>query len=415
MRIPVLLSALLLFAACPTALAAETLTLSEALAQALSSQPQLRQASASVSAAEARIAATRSGSLPQVSMSSGYQANTNTVPGAGGMNMGVNLSQLIYDFGQLSSRVEASSASAQAQHESLRATRQQVTQSVRTAFLEVQSARAMMRVATEALANQKRHVEQVRRMVTIGTRAPIDLAQTRKDMANAQVQLIRSENAYAVAKAQLNRAMGREASLDFQVSDEGFPAVAGERLPLETLLEEAIANRPEISMLRAQRQAQTASMEAIRGALRPTLRASAGASNGGNLMTTSPVVGGGLSLSWPLWNGGNTDAQTREAEASLAGLEAQADLLRQQIRLEILEAQLAIQSGEGTVKAAAESVASAQEQLRLAEGRYEAGVGTILELSDAQLALTAARGQQIQEERRLAQARAQLLKALGRS
>lgn len=394
---------------------AASLTLDQALATANAQQPQLRQASASVAAATARERSAQAPWLPQVSMNSNYQMGSNNPSSLGGANVGANVSQLLYDFGQTAHRIDAAAAGTAAQQAQERNVRQQVAFNVRTAFFSAQAAKVMVGVAKESLANQQRHADRIQRMVTIGSRAPIDLALARRDVANAQLQLIRAENDFADSRAQLNQVMGREGSLEFDVAAGAFPAVPGEQQSVDALLKEALEYRPEVAALQQQRRAQEAGLGAARGALSPSLRASAGTSFGdARSQLQGPTVSGGITFSWPLWNGGSTQAQVSEAEAELAGLAAQADAQRQQIRLEIEQARLAIQSGQGAVKAAGESVKNAQEQLRLAEGRYEAGVGNILELSDAQLALTTARSQQVQEEQRLAQARARLLKALGR-
>lgn len=398
----------------PTQAQPSALTLSQALDQAMANQPQLRQAGASLSAAKAREQAAQAPMLPQFSLSSGYQLGTSGSSG-GGFNVGANVSQLVYDFGQASSRAAAAGAQTAAQAQSAENVRQQVALNVRTAFFSAQASKVLVSVAREALTNQQRHADQVQRMVEIGSRAPIDQALARKDLANTQVALIRAETDYGTARAQLNQAMGREGSLDFDVASASFPAVTGEQQPVDALLSEAMAHRPEVAALQEQERAQEASLKALRSANAPSVRASAGTSYGDSRsLASGPNLSGGLSLSWPLWSGGSTQAQVSEAEANLVGLQAQMDQERQQVRVEIEQARLAILAGQGAVKAAAESVRNAQMQLKLAEGRYEAGVGNILELSDAQLAVTTARSQQVQEEQRLAQARAKLLKALGR-
>ena len=103
-----------------------------------------------------------------------------------------------------------------------------------------------------------------------------------------------------------------------------------------------------------------------------------------------------------------------EASAQLAALRAELDGLRQQVRLEVEEARLAVRAAKARDRARPRKrSASAREQLRLAEGRYAAGVGSGLELADAQLAMQDAAAQRVQAEYRLASARAQLLRALG--
>ena len=78
------------------------------------------------------------------------------------------------------------------------------------------------------------------------------------------------------------------------------------------------------------------------------------------------------------------------------------------------QARLAVRAAKATVAASAQALVNAGEQLRLAEGRYETGVGSIIELGDAQVAYTSAGQQQVQSDYNLAQARAGLLHALGR-
>ena len=95
-------------------------------------------------------------------------------------------------------------------------------------------------------------------------------------------------------------------------------------------------------------------------------------------------------------------------------IEAQRDLVRQRVRLGVEQARLAVRAAKAAVGAANEAEANAREQLRLAEGRYQAGVGSIIELGDAQIAATTAAAQKVQADYNVSTARAQLLNALGR-
>jgi outer membrane protein len=104
----------------------------------------------------------------------------------------------------------------------------------------------------------------------------------------------------------------------------------------------------------------------------------------------------------------------REAEWTLASLVAQADTLRQQVRFELEQARLGVRAAAAALESSQEALLNAQELLRLAEGRYETGVGNIIELGDAQVALTSAAQQKVQAEYKLAQARSALQKAIGR-
>jgi len=123
---------------------------------------------------------------------------------------------------------------------------------------------------------------------------------------------------------------------------------------------------------------------------------------------------GGVSLSWNLFQRMLTPAQVREQEAAIHSLEAQRDALRLQVRLDVVQARLAVRAAKASLGAANEALINADSQLRLAEGRFQTGVGSIIELGDSQVARTNAAAQKVQAEYNVSSARAQLLKALGR-
>ncbi len=411
------------------------LTLDEALATARAKQPQVQQAAAATQAALARVDETRAPLLPQVSGSGSYSRETanfasrpgslpSQVSGGGSSNswntvsyysLGLDASLLLYDFGQTSSRWRSSQASAAAQKDTEHATLAQVLYNVRSTYFQARAAKGLVKVAADTLANQQKHMQQTEGFVEVGTQPEISLAQSKTDLANARVQLINAENGYETAKAQLNQAMGVDGPPDYDVADETLPAVDGEDGSTEVLLDEAVKARPELSALANEVRAQELTLRSLRGAYGPSLGLSTGFSDAGqqpsNLAWNWNAA---VSLSVPIFQGGQTKAQVREAVFNLTAVRSQLDGERQQVRLEIEQARLAVRADKEALAAAADALANAQVLLQLAEGRYETGVGSIIELGDAQVALTAAAQQRVQSEYNLAQARAQLLKALGR-
>jgi outer membrane protein len=427
--------ALLVLAASAPATPPRTLTLDQALETARTNQPQLRQAAAGTQAAMARSDQAMASLLPQVAGSANYQrstANFTSRPGSlpsqlsgGGstqswntynyFNLGLSASQLLYDFGQTRFRWRSAQASAAAQRDTEHSTLQQVLLGVRIAYFQARAAKGLVGVAKDTLANQDKHLEQTEGFVEAGTQAEIALAQSRTDVANARVQLITAENAYETAKAQLNDAMGVEGPTDYEVADETLPPVPGEDGTTDTLLGEALQSRPELAALANDVRSQELTLRSVRAALGPSVNLSTGFTDAGEQFSNltwnwSAAVG----ISIPLFQGGFTRAQVRETEFNLTAAKAQYDAERQLVRLEIEQARLGVRAAKATLSAAGDALVNAQERLRLAEGRYETGVGSIIELGDAQVALTSAGQQKVQAEYNLAQARAQLVKALGR-
>ncbi|HSB20422.1 MAG TPA: TolC family protein [Anaeromyxobacteraceae bacterium] len=397
----------------------QVLTLDEAVRLARQNQPQLRQARAGAEAAAARADQARSPLLPQVFAGASYSRSTRNgrpglSPAGEGLDLSGTVSQLLWDFGQTPNRYRAARAGAEAQREAEQATGLQVVLGVRTAYFAARAAKDLVAVARDNLSNQEAHLRQIQGFVEVGTRPEIDLAQARTDRANAQVQLINSENGYAVARAQLNLAMGVEGPTGYDVADETLPPVEGEDGTTDALLAEALRARPDVASLASQLRAQQATLWAVQGGYLPSLGVSSGLTDAGTPGSTYWNWNASLTLSWDVFSGGLTRAQEQEARANLDGLDAQGILLRQQVRLEVEQARLAVRAAGAALSAAGEALENARERLRLAEGRYQTGAGSVIEQGDAQVAVTSAAAQRVQAQYALSSARAQLLSALGR-
>ena len=341
------------------------------------------------------------------------------VPGNSGttynnFSFGLTASLMVWDFGRSLGAYDAAKANAQAQGMAEHTTAAQVTLAVEAAFFGARAQKALVGVSREALGNQDRHLQQIQGFVAAGTRPEIDLVQARTNRANAVVQVVNAENAYATAKAQLNQAMGVDATADYDVAEDPLPAVDGEDQSTDALLPEALDARPEFATLSAQVKAQEMTVRAVSSNWWPTVGVSTSLTDAGSQIQHMAWNWNGMaSLSWPL-TPLMTLSQTREARANLEVLQAQTDTMKQQVRLDVEQARLGVRAAKAAIEAVNEAVTNAREQLRLAEARYAAGAGNSIELADAQYAVTNALGQQVQAEFNLSAARAQLMKALGR-
>jgi outer membrane protein len=414
------------------------LSLAEIERTALALQPQMLVARAQTRVAEAGVDLARSPLLPQVTAIGQYTRETgNFAPRPGAVptvangvvvtpttslsqsydywNFGVTGTQLIYDFGQTYDKYRSARETEQAQLATESATRLVVLGAVRNAYFVARGDKDLVDVARETLADQEKHLIQVQGFVQVGTQPYIALAQQKSAVATARVQLVAAQNNYATAKAQLNQAAGIRGGTDYDVGDEGIPAIDGEDEPLELLLPKALAARPEMASFLRQRQAQEALIGAARGGYGPAFSASAGFTAAStSLDNLVPNWNAGLLLNWPLFQGGLTVAQVRQAQATLSSIDAQEASTVLQIQVQVDSARLAVRSAKASLGASEDALLNAREQLRLAEQRYSTGVGSIIELNDAQVSYTAAAAQLVQARYGLASARAQLLAALGR-
>ncbi len=420
----------LAFAALPS-----SLTLDEALALSHQNQPGLRQARAQVDAAEARSRQALAPLLPTVAMNVGYSRSTaNFVARPGAVpssvdttstlslqsydywNGNLTASATLWDFGQNWNRYQASLSTAQAQAASEQSQRRTSDYSVRTLFFAAGSLKELALVAQHAFENTALHAAQIDGMVKVGTRPEIDLAQARADVANARFVLLTAKNSAAVARAKLSQALGVPLPVDCTLAGTAAEAVEGETRELPSLMDEALAARPEAKAFEAQVKAQELTIRAVRGAYLPSLGVQLGGTLASRaLPTIVPNLNLQATLSWSIYEGGITVAREREGEATLRQLEAQRDSLTLQVRLDLEQALLDLAAAKQGVDVAGEARAAAQEKLRLAEGRYKVGAGNALELSDAQVKSTQAAAQEVQAKFTLSTARAALVAALGRT
>ena len=407
------------------------LTLDEALRTARTTHPQLGVSRAQTEVADARADESRAALLPQLSGTAGYRRTTSNYapnPGsAGGINpgssnfdtfnyynFGLSANQLIYDFGQTTGKWSAARINARAQGASEVRSVQQVAFNLRAAYYNAAATHALVKVAQDGLANQEAHLVQAQGFVRAGTQPEIALAQALTNRATARVQLITAQNGYDVAKAQLNQAMGVEGPIDYDVEATAAEPVPGEESTTEDLLPLALKARPDLRALAEQVRAQEATISATRGGYGPALGASTALTDQGPALDSMAWNwNAALTLTWQIFGGGITKQQVREANATASVLRGQYEIQRQQIRLDLEQARLAVRAAKASEEATHEAVVNAREQLRLAEGRYQAGVGNMIELGDAQVAMSTAAAQEVQAHFGLATARAQLLLALG--
>lgn len=426
------------------ALSSRTVTLEEAERAAETQKPEVRVAHANTAGGDARRVQARSPLLPQIKAEGEYDRTTGNLRQKPGKTTlvdntwnsynwfagQVTATQLVWDFGRALNQWRAAEMRAVALADTERATRLEAVAAARAAFFRARAGKALIAVARQTFANQERHLGQITGFVQAGTRPEIDLAQARAARANAHVAVIRAENGYTVARAELNQAMGVTGDTEYDVADETFAAVPDETGAVGALIDEAIRARPDVAALDRQVQAQELAARAARGAYGPVLNLIAGARDEGQSLQKTPTVDnfgqvyqagglawnvwGGVQLSWPLFQGLLTHGQVREADAQLDAARAERDRLVQQVWVAVQQAAATVRAAQEAVTASDEALTAASERLRLADGRYSSGVGSIIELGDAELVAAQAGAQKVAADYALAEARAALVLALGR-
>jgi TolC family type I secretion outer membrane protein len=378
------------------------LTLPEATALALRQQPTIRSAQGSLTAAQARIPQARSSYFPRFDLQTGVQTSEfkerhDGQPAAGESTFVTVLGrQLIYDFGKTAALVDEAQAGSRVASGELERVRDLVVQNVRQSYFGLLQARRLVGVADAALARSELNLRSAQGFFDVGTKPKSDVTRAEVEVANARVDVIRARNLVRFSETSLANALGLEATVPIEIDD----ILTYEPVTLDStqLLAEALGNRPELRQSQSRLDAARAQLSGARARYLPdlTVNGSAGMSSDDAVVSTDGVAGVAFSdtwsitgqLTWNLFEGFFTQARVKETQALVETARANYDTQELQVRLEVEQAYIAVIEAAERFGATEKAVQSAQENLRLAQGRYDAGVGTILELTEAQLSLT---------------------------
>ena len=271
-----------------------------------------------------------------------------------------------------------------------------VVQNVRQSYFGVLQARRLVAVADAALSRSELNLRSARGFFDVGTKPKSDVTRAEVEVANARVGVIRARNLVRFSETSLANALGLDATAPIEIDDIlTYEPVAIDPAQLAV---EALGNRPELRQAQARLDGARAQVSGARARYLPdlTVNGTAGYTGDDAFIATDGVAGVGFSefwavtgqLSWNLFEGFFTQNRVKETQALVETARANYETIELQVRLEVEQAYIVVIEASERFGATEKAIESAQENLRLAQGRYDAGVGTILELTEAQLSLT---------------------------
>lgn len=416
----------------PAAAEPQTLSMEQAVEIALRQQPALRQSRAQVEASLGRVAQIEATKRPTLSLStsasigaSGTALNDLTYPTAG-FGASASAAVKITDFGQTAAQLRAARLSSEASRAGVQTSINDLRSQVEVTYLEAVARARLVTVAEATVQSEVAHVDQAKRFVAAQAKDPIEVVQAQSRFANARASLAQAQSNAAIALANLRAAIGWvDPSATIAIST-AWPDAPTESPPsLVDLVTIARKSRPELVQLDKQVAASEASIEAARAVRRPTLSATGRADFLPNYAFRDAALPGfdrysnrtswslGVTLTWQAFDGGRAAADVRVARANRESALAQRDALLLDMTSQLDSARAQIDANRAATQASTEAVESARAQLKLAEARYAQGLGSQIELADAQTAVTTAEGNLIQSEFQLGQAWATLRRSLG--
>ncbi|MFA5097996.1 MAG: TolC family protein [Candidatus Margulisiibacteriota bacterium] len=417
------------------ALPQTTLTLEQSIDLGLKQNEAVAVAQRKVEASQARVAQAFSGYLPSVSLQANYgrsfsspmQTVISGIPISFGLDEAgdtkrwqANLSQNIFTFGKLESALAMALNASKSAKEDLRRAKQDVIYNVRSSYYGVIKARKMIDLAQESLAMSNAHLDQADALLRAGMSTKADILRTRVSVANSTQGLIKARNALELATATFNNALGAASGSEYSIPDTDFSEEAAKFRPVfADLLKTAYGYRPDFRQTGLSVDISKNNVTLAAAGWLPSVFAQANYgwqntvySNAGiNYDQTNWQVLG--AASWTVFDGFNTQGKIKEAMANMAAAEANKELARRSVELDVKQAYLNFVSAKEVLSTARAGAESAKENYSVADMRYKSGLATNLEILDAQASLTRSELELLEARFDLELASAQVLKAAG--
>jgi TolC family type I secretion outer membrane protein len=400
--------------------AGRALTLADVIDRALCANPQTRQSWAASKIQAAEVGRSRSAGLPDVTLN-GEAGLDRTWPSGGStlrqdrVSATATVSYLLFDSGARDANLESARQLLAAANWSHSATLQAVFLSAIQNYYQLIAARANVTAATEAEKASLESLKAAEFRYRVGTGTPADRLQAQTAYSQTQLTRTRAEGDARTAAGALANSMGMDADTVVEVAPPRIeaPDFVTESA-LRELVEYARTIRPDLAAADAKLQAARAQVRAAQAAGKPTvsLTASAGIGNSNTLdnFSTGAI---GISLSVPIFTGYRNTYEIRSAQAQVEAREADRDVLRSQISLDVWKAWQSLATERTALANAEDLLRSALESDNVVRARYRAGAGTLIDLLAAQSALASARFQNIQAQYNWHLSKVALASALG--
>jgi outer membrane protein len=383
----------------------QSLTLQDAEKIAIQNHPRIQAATELALAAAAQVKEVQSAYYPQASGAlTGAKAETGSRIAAGFLNSpslfdkfaeGVAVSQLVTDFGRTHEFSKSSHFHAQAQQETVVATRADVLLRVNLAYFGVLKAQSVLHVAEETVKARQLVVDQVSALAKSSLKSGLDVSFANVDLARAQLLLVQAQNDLQSYYAQLSDALGYSDQRTFQLHDEPSPGAPPP--DVAPLIVEALQNRPEIIGQGLDVRSAQSYATAERDLWFPTISAAGvtGLVPYRQEPLPSRYAAAGFNVNVPIFNGRLFNAEHTEATARARAQEQFLRDLQNRIAQDVRTSWLNVVSAYQRLSLTQQLLDQTTQAFDLAKGRYQLGLSSIIELSQAQLNLTEAQVEQV--------------------
>jgi outer membrane protein len=378
----------------------QVLTLSDAETRALKHRPLLLADHLRAQAAGKSVVETKAQYFPQLYGNlTAVQANGDTAVAAGNVTTssvssraaaGATLMQMITDFGRTSNLVQSASLTRQAAGQTEESARQTILLEVDEAYFATEAAESVRKTAQAVLDFRRVSLRQLTALAQSQLRSTLDVQFAEVLVSEAEMALVRAESSARKARAQLAASMGEDGETNYTLVDGPLPAEPDPEPA--SYLNAAIASRPELKALRLRSDSARHYAQAERDLNYPTVDALGTAGeipiHDSTLHRDYGAIG--VNINVPIFNGRLFSA--RAAEAKLDAAAADQDAAEQQVQItrEVRSSWADARDAFEEIEVAQRLVGEANTAMHLAQARYDAGLGSIVELNQAELNQTSA-------------------------
>jgi outer membrane protein len=296
---------------------------------------------------------------------------------------GVAVQQYVFDFGRVRGLVEERDEEAHVAWFQAQATELDLIFEVAQRYFALLAAGQKVKVYQKAIEQRSEQFHAAQVKASANLTPQIDVLTAQAALARAQTDLLEVSDERDIARVALNNAMALDRNApDYELADVlTYQPVSG---GLESFFTSAIASRPDLHALEAAARASGAQIKQARSDYFPSVGATAGYSAMGTGLPAANNFNVGLMVTWPIFNGFSTTHHVEEAKATQNAVRYSIEDLEQHIWLDVKSAYLQLQTSVEVIHQAEATLAASSGQLELADKRYNAGLGNIIELTDAE-------------------------------
>lgn len=403
----VAMSAAALGAQPPAAVAprpAPVVTFDEALKLALTQNTTVKQAQNSAALSGATVTQQKLAFLPSLSLSANtaqaYGRNFSQSEGTilntttNTLNAGISSSVTLFDGMKNVSNLRSAQADQQASEQDLTRAKQTAVFSVASNFLSLVTQQQQLAVQQQNLAAQEALENQISQFVKAGSRPVSDLYQQQASAASARAAVVTAQNNVELAKVDLIQTLQLDprGSYDFQAPSLPDTAAASAHFDLDSLLDRAFAQRPDLGADASRVEAAKQDVKAASASKWPTISLTGGYNSGvssaadvGFLDQLNQRRGGsiGIGISIPIFDRGATQAASERAQIQADNANLALATQRQQVALEVRRAYLDYEAAKQQLSAADAQQKAATLAVATTQQRYQVGAATLVEVTQA--------------------------------